>query len=386
MRALISAYACEPGKGSEPGVGWNWVVQAASVCDEVTVVTRANNRDAIESGGAPANVRFIYLELSDRLLSLKRGARRARLYYVMWQRAVAGEIERLQRESPHDVVHHLTWASISLPIGSCAHERCPARRGTRRWRRRRQLAAVAKPWRSRWGLRGRPSRTSTTGLNQPAAASRLETGVGHPRAEPGDGRPIAFGREAADDRRTQRRRGGRRDPLPDEGCDGRRDDTSRLRWSPHRLEGSHDGDRGTCHQAWGKNLAGCVWRGPGAGEGRTGGEQAWGDIFSSLPRGRKPCRSVGRHGSRRCPAVPDSARRGPAGRHRGHGTRPSTCSTGSWGAVSVHWQRWPRGTCSTNVVPPGTTGPGMWRGCLHEPGHGFPARAGVRLAQQAWGS
>jgi len=23
LRVLISAYACEPGKGSEPGVGWN---------------------------------------------------------------------------------------------------------------------------------------------------------------------------------------------------------------------------------------------------------------------------------------------------------------------------------------------------------------------------
>ena len=25
MKILISAYACEPGKGSEPGVGWRWV-------------------------------------------------------------------------------------------------------------------------------------------------------------------------------------------------------------------------------------------------------------------------------------------------------------------------------------------------------------------------
>lgn len=24
MKILFSAYACEPGKGSEPGVGWNW--------------------------------------------------------------------------------------------------------------------------------------------------------------------------------------------------------------------------------------------------------------------------------------------------------------------------------------------------------------------------
>ena len=29
MKVLVSACACEPGKCSEPGVGWNWVRQIA---------------------------------------------------------------------------------------------------------------------------------------------------------------------------------------------------------------------------------------------------------------------------------------------------------------------------------------------------------------------
>ena len=47
LRVLISAYACEPGKGSEPEVGWQWALQMARFHD-VTVLTRTNNREAIE--------------------------------------------------------------------------------------------------------------------------------------------------------------------------------------------------------------------------------------------------------------------------------------------------------------------------------------------------
>ena len=48
MRLLLSAYACEPGRGSEPGVGWNWAIALAALGHDVWVLTRANNRDRIE--------------------------------------------------------------------------------------------------------------------------------------------------------------------------------------------------------------------------------------------------------------------------------------------------------------------------------------------------
>ena len=48
MKILVSAYACEPGKGSEPGAGWLWA-RAAARRHEVWVLTRANNREAIEA-------------------------------------------------------------------------------------------------------------------------------------------------------------------------------------------------------------------------------------------------------------------------------------------------------------------------------------------------
>ena len=65
LKVLISAYACEPGKGSEPEVGWQWALQMARFHD-VTVLTRANNRASIEaeiSRMDGAKPKFIYFDL-----------------------------------------------------------------------------------------------------------------------------------------------------------------------------------------------------------------------------------------------------------------------------------------------------------------------------------
>lgn len=121
MKVLVSAYACEPGKGSEPGAGWNWVVAAARR-HELCVLTRANNRESIEAAlqAEPLDsVRFVYLDLPPWARSWKRGGRGIRLYYTLWQLLVAREARRLCSEERFDVVHHLTFANIWLPALSC---------------------------------------------------------------------------------------------------------------------------------------------------------------------------------------------------------------------------------------------------------------------------
>ena len=44
MKILLSAYACEPNKGSEPEVGWKWAINLVKAGHEVYVVTRLNNK------------------------------------------------------------------------------------------------------------------------------------------------------------------------------------------------------------------------------------------------------------------------------------------------------------------------------------------------------
>ncbi|MGH2756362.1 MAG: glycosyltransferase [Actinomycetota bacterium] len=117
MRILVFAYACEPGKGSEPGAGWMWSRMLARI-GETWVVTRANNRDAIEAeiGSVPEadNLRFVYVDLPRWARFWKRGQRGVRLYYLLWQVAALLKARRLGRQGRFDLVWHLTMANVWL--------------------------------------------------------------------------------------------------------------------------------------------------------------------------------------------------------------------------------------------------------------------------------
>ena len=117
MKVLVSAYACEPRKGSEPMVGWNWVKQIARFHD-VWVVTRANNRRSIEKtllNDPMPNVRWIYFDLPRWLRFWKKGHRGIYLYYYLWQIGAYFLLRRLHKEINFDLVHHTTFVNYWLP-------------------------------------------------------------------------------------------------------------------------------------------------------------------------------------------------------------------------------------------------------------------------------
>ncbi|MGC6426470.1 MAG: glycosyltransferase family 4 protein [Akkermansiaceae bacterium] len=118
MRILIVAYACEPGKGSEQGTGWNLAVQLAA-SHEVTVVTRANNQEVIEqvlTGRDDLKLSFIYHDLSEQMLRLKkRSFFPVQLYYALWLKSVSSMMREGNRMGGFDVVHHLTFNSFEIP-------------------------------------------------------------------------------------------------------------------------------------------------------------------------------------------------------------------------------------------------------------------------------
>jgi len=120
-KILAFAYACEPGKGSEPGAGWLWARMLGRV-GETWVITRSNNREAIEGalGRAPedSNLHFVYVDLPAWARFWKRGQRGLRLYYVLWQGAALVEARRLQKSIRFDFVWHLTMATIWLGSGA----------------------------------------------------------------------------------------------------------------------------------------------------------------------------------------------------------------------------------------------------------------------------
>ena len=117
LKVLISAYACEPGKGSEPGVGWN-VAREMAKHHDIWVLTRANNRPAIEAELAENPVpglHFAYYDLPRWAKWWKRGGRGVQLYYYLWQLGAYRVARRLHREVGFDLAHHVTFVKYWAP-------------------------------------------------------------------------------------------------------------------------------------------------------------------------------------------------------------------------------------------------------------------------------
>jgi glycosyltransferase involved in cell wall biosynthesis len=121
LRILLSAYACEPGKGSEPGVGWNWV-RELSTRHEVWVLTRSNNRGPIQQALSTEpleGAHFVFFDFPRWFRFWKRGQRGIRLYYYLWQLGAYFKARKLNQEVKFDVAHHVTFVKYWMPSLLC---------------------------------------------------------------------------------------------------------------------------------------------------------------------------------------------------------------------------------------------------------------------------
>ncbi len=122
MRVLMCAYACEPGKGSEPGSGWG-LARAAAQHHQVHLLTRKKNlgaiHDAMQSDPVlQQNLVVEGLDLGRAMLRAKRGPGGVQIYYALWQAKVLRRARRLQELHPFDVAHHVTFALDWLPAAT----------------------------------------------------------------------------------------------------------------------------------------------------------------------------------------------------------------------------------------------------------------------------
>ncbi|MBV6623406.1 MAG: glycosyltransferase family 4 protein [Rivularia sp. (in: Bacteria)] len=121
MKILISAYACEPNRGSEPGVGWN-VVREASKYNQVWVLTSNCHRSSIETElkiNKISNLNFIYLDpfgwKIDWSSKGKWTQNLVHLHYYLWQIWAYFVSRSLHQEIGFDIVHHVTYVKYSSP-------------------------------------------------------------------------------------------------------------------------------------------------------------------------------------------------------------------------------------------------------------------------------
>jgi glycosyltransferase involved in cell wall biosynthesis len=117
MKVLLSAYACEPDKGSECAVGWNWALQVHRFCD-VWVLTQGEGREGIEESVASEalpRAQFVYMDLPPWTAFLKKLGWGTQIHYYLWQLAAYFVGRRLHRKVGFDLVHHVTYGRYWMP-------------------------------------------------------------------------------------------------------------------------------------------------------------------------------------------------------------------------------------------------------------------------------
>lgn len=115
MKVLLSAFACAPNRGSEPGVGWNWAM-ALSKYNEVTVLTREENRSEIEkyskNYSIPFNIEYFGIPWFEKHNNFPF---QKNIYTMLWQKKVVSFAIRLNEMQHFDICHHVTYASYKYP-------------------------------------------------------------------------------------------------------------------------------------------------------------------------------------------------------------------------------------------------------------------------------
>lgn len=125
MKVLISAYLCEPNKGSEPGFGWNWTIGMARLGHQVWCLTRPDKKEEIETElkkHPELSISFHYVYPPAWVEFLHSIEKRFPPFYhiwfytnyLVWQRKAARIARELDSKIDFDIIHHVTMGSFQL--------------------------------------------------------------------------------------------------------------------------------------------------------------------------------------------------------------------------------------------------------------------------------
>jgi len=116
MKVLQIAFACEPNKGSEPGVGWHWATNLSQLVD-VTVITRQNNRTSIESElqkNKYNNIKFLYHDIDGLIKIKKKSSILLKLYYYIWVMSLRKYLKKQITLADYDIIHFITYNTFAV--------------------------------------------------------------------------------------------------------------------------------------------------------------------------------------------------------------------------------------------------------------------------------
>ena len=119
MKVLVSCYACSPYKGSEPGMGWNFVHCLAPL-HELHIITESKYKADLDRYFAEhpdeAHLYHFYFIRRERYDVLRKiWPPSYYWFYRIWQRKVLAFARQLDKKENFDVVHALNMAGYREP-------------------------------------------------------------------------------------------------------------------------------------------------------------------------------------------------------------------------------------------------------------------------------
>ena len=123
LKILMSAYACEPGAGSEYGVGWMVPTTMARKFpeDKIFVLTRSRCKEKIEKALANdsslANIHFLYYDIPSWMFYKNEMQSNwgEQINYLLWQWLVRKFVRKMNKIYHFDIFHHLTFNQYRTP-------------------------------------------------------------------------------------------------------------------------------------------------------------------------------------------------------------------------------------------------------------------------------
>jgi glycosyltransferase involved in cell wall biosynthesis len=116
-KIILSAYACSPIRGSEPGNGWSWAINLAKLGHQVWCITNLEDKDIIISEAEKLglnNLHFVFVPISFSLdhLLLNTSSMKIYFHYMIWRRAAGKVAQDLHDDLQFDIAHHVTFGSL----------------------------------------------------------------------------------------------------------------------------------------------------------------------------------------------------------------------------------------------------------------------------------
>lgn len=119
-KIFVSAFSCMPHMGSEPGVGWHWIMEMSKYF-ELWVLVHKEPIDDIEKyvkeHGIDKKIHFIYYDIPGNSLFFKNGKFRwVRTYYMIWTVLANRIVKRTMKENEIKIFHNLTFGNAIWPV------------------------------------------------------------------------------------------------------------------------------------------------------------------------------------------------------------------------------------------------------------------------------